>query len=64
MQSIGNAINITDNEISLENQLAGKVYGVSIRGYSSNVQPKYDAPKIEFEKIKVSSTVSVKFILK
>jgi hypothetical protein len=63
-QSIGNAIHITDNETNFDNQLQGRVAGVQIRGYSSLAKENYEAPKIEFEKINVSSTVSVKYILK
>lgn len=64
LQTIGNAIHITDNETNFDNQLQGRVAGVQIRGYNSLDKAKYEAPKIEFEKIKVSATVSVKYILK
>ena len=65
-QIVGNAILITDNETNFENQLQGKVAGVVIRGYGTLLKEakKDDMPKIEFEKIKVSSTISAKFILK
>lgn len=63
-QTIGNAIHITDNETNFDDQLQGRVASVQIRGYSSLEKAKYVAPKIEFEKIKVSATVSVKYILK
>ena len=63
-QTIGNAIHIFDNEAKFDDLLQGRVAGLQIRGYSSMDKGKYEAPKIEFEKIKVSSTVSVKFILK
>ena len=63
-QTIGNAIHISDNEANLENQLQGRIAGVQIRGYSSLDKGKYEVPKIEFEKIKVTATVSVKFLLK
>jgi hypothetical protein len=65
MQTVGNAIHITDAEQNISNQLQGRVAGLAIRGYSSlNEKQKYEAPKIEFEKIKAQSTISVKFILK
>ncbi len=65
MQTVGSAIHITDIEQNISNQLQGRLAGVSIRGYSSlNEKQKYEAPKIEFEKIKAQSTISVKFILK
>ena len=63
MQSVGSAIHIADNDVNGENQLQGRLSGISIRGYSSDKQ-KYEAPKIEFEKIKVKSSLNVKFILK
>jgi uncharacterized protein YggE len=63
-QTIGNAIHITDNETNFDNQLQGRVAGVQILGYSSLDKAKYEPPKIEFEKIIVSATVSVKYILK
>jgi len=65
MQSVGNAIHIIDNEQNISGQLQGRVAGLSIRGYGGlNEKQKYEAPKIEFEKIKVQSTISVKFVLK
>lgn len=63
-QTIGNAIHITDNETNFDNQLQGRFTSIQIRGKSSLDKEKYEAPKIEFEKIKVSSAVSVKYILK
>ena len=63
MQTLGIAIQIVDNEININNQLNGRVSGISIRGYSSSDNQKYEAPKIDFEKIKVNSTINVKFIL-
>jgi uncharacterized protein YggE len=63
-QTIGNAIHITDNETNFDNQLQGRVAGVQIRGYTSLDKAKYEPPKIEFEKIKISAAVSVKYILK
>ena len=63
-QTIGNAIHIYDNEAKFDDLLQGRVAGVSIRGYGSLDKQKYQAPKIEFEKIKVTATVSAKFILR
>lgn len=65
-QTVGNAIQITDNETNPGNQLQGKVEGLIIRGYGTTLKEvrRDDIPKIEFEKIKVSSTISAKFILK
>ena len=65
LQSIGNAIFISDNEGNIDNPLQGRVPGIQIRGISSfSDKSKYESPKIEFEKIKISATISVKFILK
>jgi len=64
-QTVGNAIQITDNETNLNNQLQGKVAGVVIRGYNTLNEDNRDSqPIIEFEKIKVSSGISAIFILK
>jgi uncharacterized protein len=63
-QSIGNAIHISDNETNFDNQLMGRAAGVQIYGYNTVDKAKYEPPKIEFEKIKISGAVSVKFILK
>lgn len=64
-QTIGQAIYITDNEgiATLGNQLSGKATGVVVMGYKKGNLLR-EPPKISFEKIKVSTTVSVKFILK
>lgn len=63
-QSVGNAIHITDNEANYQNQLQGRVAGIQIRGYTSLNRDKAEEPKIEFEKIRVTTAVSVAFILK
>ncbi len=63
-QTIGSAIHITDNETNFDNQLQGRVAGILIGSYSLNEKAKYEPPKIEFEKIKVIATVSVKYVLR
>ena len=63
-QTIGNAIQITDNEIGFNNQLQGRLAGVVVTGYGTLDKLKQEAPQIEFEKIKINTSVSVKFILK
>ncbi|CAN5608151.1 hypothetical protein BH11BAC3_BH11BAC3_28560 [soil metagenome] len=63
-QTIGNAIHIYDNEAKFDDLLQGRLPGVSIRNYAVLDKKKYDTPTIEFEKIKISATVSVKFILR
>lgn len=65
-QTVGMAIYISDNENAEnpDNRLQGRAAGLLIRGTNSYDKFKVDLPKIEFEKIKVSSVVNVKFILK
>ncbi|HMU02138.1 MAG TPA: hypothetical protein PJ990_00865, partial [Saprospiraceae bacterium] len=63
-QVIGNAIHITESDNDFENQINSQLAGVQLVGYSSRERAKYEPPKIEFEKIKVSSTLNVKYILK
>lgn len=63
-QTVGNAIFITDSEITLSNQLMGRVSGVQIRGINSYGKETYEPPKIELKKILVSASVQAKFILR
>jgi hypothetical protein len=63
-QTVGNAIHISDNETNFDNSLQGKIQGLQIKGYESYNKQMYEQPKIEFEKIKVRISISVKFILK
>jgi uncharacterized protein YggE len=63
-QTIGNAIHITDNEANFDNLLHGKLAGLDIRGFANNDKQKNELPKIEFEKIKIRTAVSAKFVLK
>ncbi len=64
-QIVGPAIYLTDNETAanLGTPLQGRAAGVVIRGYGKGKVDK-ELPKIEFEKISVSTIVSIKFILK
>jgi uncharacterized protein len=61
-QTTGGAIHIVDNNI--DQQLQGRVSGIQIRGVSSFKQGVDELPKIEFEKIKITGNVNVKFMLK
>jgi len=63
-QSIGNAIFISDNEMVYNNAFQGRVAGVVVTGYGAMDKQTYEPPKIEFEKIKVTSSVRVTFSLK
>jgi uncharacterized protein YggE len=62
-QAVGSAIYISDSE-NISQQLQGRVLGVQIRGAASIQNDFKQLPKVEFEKIKVQSNISVKFILK
>ena len=64
-QNIGKAIYISDLETeSITSQLQGKVAGVQIRGYSSIYGNRAKEEMIiDFEKMKFSSKVKVKFII-
>lgn len=64
-QKIGKAIYISDLETeSITSQLQGKVAGVQIRGYSSIYGSRaQDDIVIDFEKMKFSTKVKVKFII-
>lgn len=62
-QTVGPAIHITDTE-TYANQLQGRLAGVVITGYSVRKNDKDEAPKIDFEKIRISTSVNVKFMLK
>jgi uncharacterized protein len=65
-QSLGNAIHVIDLEAVGQPSLQGRAAGITIRGYNQvNLEGKGDdVPVITFEKIKVASTVSIKFIIK
>lgn len=65
-QTVGQAIYLSDNEASsnVESALQGRLQGVVVTGYGSKLKNGIVSPKIDFEKIKLVSTVSVKFILK
>ena len=49
----------------ISQQLQGRLAGIQIRGINSIQSDKaMDLPEIEFEKIKVTAGINVKFILK
>jgi uncharacterized protein YggE len=61
-QTVAAAIHISDTEnIS---QLQGRVAGIQIRGTNSGPRSQVDLPQIEFEKIRITANINVKFILK
>ncbi|KUJ61613.1 hypothetical protein AR687_11780 [Flavobacteriaceae bacterium CRH] len=64
-QKVGNAIQINNFE-DISSQLAGSIAGIAIRGYSAKKydnENSYNEPNIEFEKIKIVSSVQVRFLL-
>ena len=64
-QSPGNAIHVSDNEnlraLSLDQALQGRIAGLDV-GHVRG-QSKSEVPNIEFKKIKIAASVSVKFVL-
>lgn len=60
-QNLGKAIYISDLNSNITNMLQGKSAGIRIRGYSSLNEVKYNPIDIEFEKIKMESTIIIKF---
>jgi uncharacterized protein len=62
-QTVGSAIHIVDAD-NVSQQLQGKVAGIRIRGNNSFSDGYNELPKIEFEKIKVTANINVKFVLK
>jgi uncharacterized protein YggE len=62
-QNVGSAIHIIDGD-NVSQQLQGRVAGIQIRGNSSFLNNDKELPKIEFEKIKVTANINVKFVLK
>lgn len=64
-QKVGNAIQISNFE-NMPNQFTGQLNEVVVRGYSSKIYGNrslnYES-NIEFEKIKISSSVQAKFLL-
>ena len=64
-QTVGSAIHILETDISFPSQMPGRVAGIQIRGSSMRRSNGSDElPQIEFEKIKVTAAVQVKFLLK
>lgn len=62
-QKVGNAIQINNFE-DISNQLMGNVAGITVRARESDYSEELiNQPNIEFEKIKISSNVQVRFLL-
>lgn len=62
-QTVGPAIHISETD-NLSEALQGRVAGIRIRGSSTFDKNNDTVQKIEFEKIRISSGVSIQFILK
>ena len=63
-QTIGSAIHISNLENNtVRSSLYGNLEEVVVLGYSNRKPSTPELPKIEFEKIRIESNVSVKFIL-
>ncbi|MDQ3552588.1 MAG: SIMPL domain-containing protein [Bacteroidota bacterium] len=66
-QNVGSAIHITDAEnvsMNITNRYQNDLQEVVVVGYSAKFGQKEQPLKIEFQKIKVTGLVNVKFILK
>ena len=62
-QKVGSAIHISDQHDNSMRNLQGRTAGIMIRGNASFKQEAFKPADIEFEKIKVESSVFVKFKL-
>ena len=60
-QNLGKAIYLSDLNSSITNMLQGKAAGIQIRGYSSIKANEYKPIDIEFERIRIESTIKVTF---
>ena len=64
-QLVGSAVYISDTEVNrFDGQQRSQLQEVVVTGYAFNNKSDIQQPNIEFEKIKVSINVNVKFILK
>ncbi|WP_459209604.1 SIMPL domain-containing protein [Aquimarina rhabdastrellae] len=62
-QNLGKAIYISDSNMNITHRLRGKALGVNVRSFSSIQEASTESLNIDFEKIKVESTVNVNFII-
>jgi uncharacterized protein YggE len=63
-QTIGNAIHITNLENNFQSAMYDAASSIRIRGGVAKESAQYVDPGIEFEKIKITIAVTVRFILK
>ncbi len=62
-QEVGRALYISDNNSGYDYRLQNASYGLMM-SRKSMAESDYVAPNIDFEKIRITSTVDVKFVLK
>jgi len=61
-QNLGKALYISDLNSNITNMLQGKASGIQVRGYGLNYKAQgYSPIDIDFEKIKIESTITIKF---
>ncbi|QXP59010.1 SIMPL domain-containing protein [Olleya sp. HaHaR_3_96] len=60
-QNIVKALYISDLNSNITHALQGSVAGIQVRGYGYYKAEEYNPIDIEFEKIKIESTVTIKF---
>jgi hypothetical protein len=64
-QFVGSAVYISDTEVNrFDDRSRSQLQEVVVSGYAFNDKSNFQQQNIEFEKIKVSINVNVKFILK
>ncbi len=63
-QTIGNAVHITNLDNNFQSAMYDAAPNIRIRGAANMAKTQYEDPGIEFEKIKVTISVTVRFILK
>lgn len=64
-QYVGPAVHIADNEVyNTTNRFQGQLEEVVVVGYGIKKSNMPAIPNIEFEKIKVATTINVKFVLR
>jgi len=62
-QQLGKAIFISDMNTHFSRSLQGKASGIRIRGYASEAVQDYTPIEIEFEKIKIESSLTIYFAI-
>lgn len=63
-QTVGAALNITEDDTQIRRSLTGSVSTIKVRGLTTMSSTPQELPNINFEKIPVTANVNVKFVLK